>query len=400
MVDAVSQPSSNRFTVRYWMLIVILMLVRGIAWLPYTLVYRVGQSVGYVLFYTSGKERNIAKINLKMCFPSLSDKERTVLAKESFKSIGVGMAECAMLWLGPKRFWHDKVELEGLEHYENAIKNNKGVLFLGMHLTDLEIGGCMLGLKIPLNAFYRKNENPIIEDIMTQGRRRYLNTIPRDNTLKIVRSLKAGEAVWFAPDQDYGASGAEFVPFFNIPAATITATSRYVKLTGARVIPLTQQRILKGKKIRITMHPPLAIDGSDAVQEASTINQFIEQYVRRFPENYLWVHKRFKTRPNESDPSFYPQHQGWRKVTPSSYRYLLEKAEWIEKKNGVPYKIKNYQGIIYFIYRKQHWSDMFSPPYKKFIKDLPAEVIDGREYRFQGVVRRCKFKHCDLVYLQ
>lgn len=341
-----------------------------------------------------------ARINIQRCFPKLSAEDQELLVRQNLFSTGIGMLETAMLWFGPERNWSEITEIEGLEHLESAKQQGKGGLLLAFHLTSLEIGGCLLGKQFPIAALYRRNEHAYIEKQMTEGRKRFVHPIARENTREMVRWIKKNGFVWYAADQDYGRRQSIFVPFFNIPTATITATTRFVKLTGAPVLPMTQERI-DGRKLRITLHPPLQGMGKDAEQDALTINQFLESYLAEHPAEYLWVHRRFKTRPNESDPSFYPKKMRARPVTPLRYKDIIDAAEWIEQDhNDRPHRLKIGDSIIYFIYRDSMLPGNLKKKTRKFIQRHRNEHYDDAEYKFNGFVRPCSFKQCNLVYLE
>ncbi len=341
-----------------------------------------------------------ARINIKRCYPELSSEQQEQLVRQNLISTGIGMLETAMLWFGPERDWSQITEIVGLEHLEQAKQQGNGGLLLAFHLTSLEIGGCLLGKHFPIAALYRRNEHAYIETKMTDGRSRFVQPIARENTREMVRWIKKNGFVWYAADQDYGRKQSIFVPFFNIPTATITATTRFVKLTGAPVIPMTQERI-DGKKIRITLHPPLQDMGQDAEQDALTINQFLENYLTKHPAEYLWVHRRFKTRPNESDTSFYPKKMRARPVTPLRYKDIIEGAEWIENDSkNRPRRLLIGDSIIYFVYRDSTLHGSLKSKTKRLTQQHDKEVYEGFEYRFQGLVRPCSFKQCNLVYLE
>lgn len=402
--DSVSTKQNNSksfWSPVYWPSQLFFLIMRLLAFLPYPAIHRLGILMGKAMYRLAKSRVRIAQINIKKCFPHLSEVEQENLVKQNLISTGIGMLETAMLWFGPKRNWDNRLIIEGMEHLEQAKANGKGGLLLSFHLTSLEIGGSLLGTQMELAALYRKNEKALIEHKMTKGRGQYVHPIARENTRAMVRWIKKNGFAWYAADQDYGRKQSIFVPFFNIPTATITATTRFVKLTGAPVIPMTQQRIGNGKKIKVTLHPPLENMGTDAEQDAITINRFLEHYLKQHPEDYLWIHRRFKTRPTLSSPSFYPKKKKGRQVTPNRYRDIIEAAEWIEEKDGKPYRLKEKEALIYFYYRKETlFADKLGKHAKAWGETLDSETIDNQIFKFQGLTRYCPSQKCDLVYLE
>jgi len=190
-------------------------------------------------------------------------------------------------------------QLQGKEYLDAALAKGKGVILLSAHFTTLEIGGRLLAINTPFHVLYRSHKNPLFEAIMHQARSTHFEkAIPRNDMRGMIKSLKANTPVWYAPDQDFGRKNAVFVPFFNIPAATITSTSRLAKITGAQVVPFFQQRLPHDQGYQLNLLP--ALDnfpcGDDKI-DTRRINEIIEQQIRKQPEQYLWVHRRFKTRP-------------------------------------------------------------------------------------------------------
>ncbi|ODN42386.1 LpxL/LpxP family acyltransferase [Piscirickettsia litoralis] len=271
---------------------------RLFARLPYDVQMDVGRWLGRASLSFAKKRRNITEANLRHCFPELSEEalqHRLVLA---FESAGMGVAETMIAWFRPK-LDPKLCQIEGIAHLEAALRQKKGVLILGAHMTCLEVIGRFFAKAQPYRLLYRKHENPGFEALMSRARGDYVDElIDRSDVRKIVRSLKANWPIWYAPDQDFGIGNAVFAPFFGVQAATTVATSRLVKMTSCQVVPVSFYRLPHAQGYKITFHPAWTDfpKGSDE-QDCQRINQFIESVIFNAPEQYLWQHRRFKTRP-------------------------------------------------------------------------------------------------------
>lgn len=285
---------------RYWLLWLGLGLLWLLAQLPYWLLMRLGRGLGWVMYRLAGSRRKIAARNLELCFPELSADEREQLLRENFASTGMTFFEMAISWWWPAARLRKLGQVEGLEHIRQAEAEGQGVLLMAMHFTTLEMGGGLLGMQQPnLFGMYRPHKNPLFDYVQRRGREQRLQgVIERDDVRGMLKLLRGGGVIWYAPDQDYGAQRSIFVPLFGISAATVTATSKFARLGKARVIPFTQVRLADGSGYRLTVHAPLAdFPGESEEADCLRVNQWIEAAIRQHPEQYLWAHRRFKTRP-------------------------------------------------------------------------------------------------------
>ena len=283
----------------YWPLWMGLGLMWLTAHLPYRLQMGLGSLLGWFMYRFLPERRVYASINLKLCFPEFSDTQRQQLLKEHFTSLGKGMIETAIAWWTPANRLQKLHRVEGLEHFDAALEKGKGVILLGAHFTTLEIGVHLLALHRPFRAMYREHNNPLFDAIMRKRRESYLeHTHERRDVRGTMRSLKQNKVLWYAPDQDYGRKHSVFAPFFGVPAALITATSRMSKLSGAEVVPFFQTRREDGSGYDLKLLPALEnFPSDDDVADATAINHVIEEEIRLQPAQYLWVHRRFKTQP-------------------------------------------------------------------------------------------------------
>ncbi|MCL7462875.1 lipid A biosynthesis lauroyl acyltransferase [Pseudomonas sp. NW5] len=293
---------------RFWPLWFALGLLWLLVQLPYRALLRLGRLLGALMWHVAGERRRIAARNLELCFPELHPAARERLLRENFASSGIAFFEMAMSWWWPRERLARLAHIEGLEHLQAAQREGRGVILMSLHFTTLEIGAALLGQRHTIDGMYREHKNPLFDYIQRRGRERHnldATAIEREDVRAMLKVLRAGRAIWYAPDQDYGRKQSLFVPLFGIPAATVTATSKFARLGKAQVVPFTQQRLADGSGYRLVVHPPLAdFPGESEEADCLRVNQWVEQALRACPEQYLWAHRRFKTRP-EGEPSLY-----------------------------------------------------------------------------------------------
>lgn len=268
--------------------------------LPLWLLLQLGSLLGRVVWLVGGRRRRITEINLSLCFPDpeLTAVERRRLGRSTFRHLGISIAETLVAWLGPGRPLDHRVTLEGFDELRAAARSGRGVLLVGAHFACMEFIGGPLSRALALDVVYRRNRNPAWEWLQVRGRGRYFrNLIERDDARGIVRALRNGHVVWYAPDQDYGPRNAVFAPFFGVPAATLTATSRIATLTGAAVFFMAQHRDLGRRRWRVQVYPLPDFPTNAPDADARQLNLIIETAIRVDPAQYLWLHRRFKTPP-------------------------------------------------------------------------------------------------------
>ena len=269
--------------------------------LPYRALLRLGRWLGMGMYRVASERRRVAARNLELCFPQMPPVERKRLLKENFASTGIAFFEMAMSWWWPKARLAKLAHIEGLEHLQAAQRDGEGAILMALHFTTLEIGAALLGQRHTIDGMYREHRNALFDFVQRQGRERHnLDSlaVEREDVRGMIKLLRKGRAIWYAPDQDYGAKQSIFVPLFGIEAATVTATTHFARLGKARVIPFTQRRLEDGSGYRLVLHPPLeGFPGESEAADALRINQWVEQAVTECPEQYLWAHRRFKSRP-------------------------------------------------------------------------------------------------------
>lgn len=294
----------SRFALRYWPTWIGLGLLRLFEPLPYRLQMWMGRRLGELVYLLPSGFKRYAHRNLELCFPQQTAAQRATLLKEHFRSLGMGLFETGITWWSPDNRLLKLTMLEGLEHLDAALARGNGVILLSAHFTTLEIGARAICARRPANIMYRPTKNAVLERFLQRNRSRHAKrAIPRDDVRTLISALKTNEIVWYAPDQAYRKKGAEMVPLFGIPAATNTATSRLARMTGAAVLPYFPERLARGRGYRVTIQPMLDdFPGPDPKADALRFNRLIEAQIVRVPDQYLWIHRRFKgTTPDYPD---------------------------------------------------------------------------------------------------
>ncbi|MCX7514450.1 LpxL/LpxP family Kdo(2)-lipid IV(A) lauroyl/palmitoleoyl acyltransferase [Frateuria sp. STR12] len=268
-----------------------------IARLPYPLLLRLGRLLGALIRKLPSRRRHVAEANIALCFPELGAGEQAALVDAHLTDIGLMLVEFALGWMGSDRaIARIPTRIEGLEHLEAARARDQGVLLVGGHFSHLELCARLISRRIPIAGMYRRMDSAVFEWTVLRARLHYAAAMfEKDDIRGTVKYLRGGGTLWYAPDQDMRSKDSVFVPFFGVPAATITATHHLARMGQAQVIPFFHQR-LPGGGYAMRLGAPLAM-GGDAATDTARVNASIEQMVRAAPAQYLWVHKRFKTRP-------------------------------------------------------------------------------------------------------
>ncbi len=284
------------FTPRHWGSWAGLGVLRLVECLPYPAMRVVGRLIGKIARNLPLKYVRVARRNMELCLPGLSPSEREQLINRHFASLGMGVCESAMCWWSSDERIRSLSSVEGCEHLDRALQAGHGVILLTAHFTTLEISARIMNANRPICALYRPLKNPVIAAASNNSReQRARRAIKHDDIRGMVRALKNNEIVWYAPDQSFRKKGAQMVPFFGVPAATNTGTSRLAQLTGASVLYFSHERLPHGAGYRVVIHPPApSIPSDDAIADTQHFNGFIEAQVLRTPEQYWWIHRRFK----------------------------------------------------------------------------------------------------------
>jgi KDO2-lipid IV(A) lauroyltransferase len=266
---------------------------------PWPLVRRVAPTLGRVLGGLMRSRRRVAAINLALCFPELDAPARARLLDAHLRSLGLSVFEFLRAWWGPLAPLGRGFELEGLERLEAARADGRGVLLIGPHFTTLEICTRLLCQSAPIAGMYRPHDDAAMDWAVRHGRMGHATAMfSREELRPAIRHLKQGGILWFAPDQETRRGDSVFVPFFGRPAWSLTSTHQMARLSGARVLPLFHVRLPDGR-YRVEIGAPLEdFPTSDAVADTARVMALLEATIRRAPEQYLWMHKRFKRQPD------------------------------------------------------------------------------------------------------
>lgn len=291
---------------RYWPVWLAASILYLITWLPLPVIRKLGAGAGRLIALIVPRRAKVAKRNIELWNPSLSVDEVESLYRENIRRTGMALFETAMGWWWPTWRVQRAFEIEGAEHIEAARAAGKGVFGMALHNLNVEFACRGIGYSYPSIAFYRKHNNPLIDYLQYHGRNqsnKYM--IDKRNSKALLAAMEDKELCLYLPDQDYGPKQSIFVPFGGVKdTATTTATLMFIRRSDSVPMLITSQYTKKGYKIKI--YPPLlGLDEMEDHAALTLLNEHIDRAVKEQPESYLWMHKRFKTRPSKSSPSLY-----------------------------------------------------------------------------------------------
>lgn len=292
--------------IKYWPVLFGYALIRLLILLPYSVLMRLSQILIYLFYPFTKRRRKIITINISRCFPMLSQEEKQHLIKENLGSTLMSFFETALAYWAPNKKLQKLFEIEGLEHLNQSLQTGHGVILLSAHLTMFDLALRMLNMSLekPVHMLYRAHNNALFEYLIHQARKKHCQVVMGKKDLRsILNSLASNHAVWYAPDQNFSYHMV-FAPFFGIQAATVTGTSRIARESKAKVVPFFFHRKPHYQGYTLTLQPALTNFPDNDLNDTIRINQLIEQAVKQHPEQYLWAHRRFKTRP-VGEPPFY-----------------------------------------------------------------------------------------------
>jgi lipid A biosynthesis lauroyl/palmitoleoyl acyltransferase len=272
--------------------------------LPFNVQVFIGKYTGRILYRIMSRFRKIATINISNCFPQKNRYQIEHLVKQNFEAIGISFFETADAFFASNEKIEKKSTINNQHYLTDALENGQGVILLSGHFMPLMLGGRVLLLMHTIANIYRPQNNKLFDEIM---RKRFIKNgalmIKTKDIKSMIKALKSGMPIWYAPDQDFGEQNSVFAPFFNIPTATLNATSRLASIPNTKVIPFLFSRTSSGYEL--TFERPIAdYPNENEVENATKTNKILQSQILKAPEQYLWIHRRFKTR-KKDDPSYY-----------------------------------------------------------------------------------------------
>lgn len=277
-----------------------------IHFLPFRAIVAIGNGLGLLLYPFARERRRIGEINLKLCFPEMSDAAHARLVRAHFRMFLRGLIERCILWWSSAARINSLIRVEGVEHFE-AVKGRPMIL-LTPHFVGMDVGGQWVAQQVDTVCMYANQKSRYLTGLLLQKRARFRNQhlYSRQQGLRpILKGMRDNLPFIYPPDQDQGVKDGAFIPFFGVPAATMTSVPRIAKMTGAKIVPAITRVLPGGAGYVLTFYPAWEnYPTGDDIADTRRMNEFIEQRVLEMPEQYFWLHKRFKTRP-EGEPKFY-----------------------------------------------------------------------------------------------
>jgi KDO2-lipid IV(A) lauroyltransferase len=274
--------------------------------LPLGILAKLGEWTGMLLFMLGHERREVARTNLRLCFPQWSDARREQILRMHFRAFGRNLLEHGILWWSSRERIKKLVRIEGLENWQ-AVKD-KPVIWLAPHFVGLDMGGSRIHAEFPAVSMYSMQKHSLVNALLLHGRTRFGTSIlvsRHEGIRPVIKALRDSVPLYYLPDMDYGPRDSLFVPFFGVLAATIPTLSRLVRITGAKVVPCVTRQLRGGEGYVLKFYPAWEhFPGNDIEADTRRMNEFIEERVLEMPEQYFWLHKRFKTRP-QGEPKPY-----------------------------------------------------------------------------------------------
>ena len=274
--------------------------------LPFRILVGIGRGLGLLLYLLATERRRVADINLRLCFPQLNETQRAHLIRNHFIMFGRGLIERTLLWWGSREQICSLIRVEGVEHFE--ARKGQPTILLTPHFVGMDVGGSWIAQHTDTVCMYANQKNVYLTELLLKMRIRFgkQRLYSRQQGLRpILKGMREGMPFIYPPDQDQGVRDGAFIPFFGVPAATMTSVPRIAQITGAKVVPSITRLLPGGEGYVLTFYPAWEnYPSGDDIADTRRMNEFIEQRVLEMPEQYFWLHKRFKTRP-EGDKKFY-----------------------------------------------------------------------------------------------
>ena len=317
--------------------------------LPYPFVRSIGRTLGRVLYRIKSR-RLVVEANLRYCFNKKTFDERQYMAKRHFLALGEGFAELALAWYKPLNKLQKYHTIKGLEHYEKAKASGQGILLLGYHTTNLELAAAVMAQHIDFAAFYRPNDDPAIDEEINAGRKNHYTLISKGNILSTMKWLKGTGDLLITPDQDMSHHQTVFAPFFGNPACTLTSPQRIAKLGKAKVLPVSYHKNKQGV-MTIEVLPEIEFTGDDYI-DCTMTNKILEACVMQAPEQYYWIHRRFKTLPEGQRSVYYQKPPKLKSISAEQHDGALYSGKILSRDSGLPKLVRTIDGQLLNVFHR------------------------------------------------
>ncbi len=363
---------------RYWVTRAALGLMQLVAPLPYRTQQRLGRALGRALMRLSRRRRLIVRTNLRGCFPNLAPAQLDALVRRNFEATGVSLCELARCWYAPQSLV-DIGRVSGMEHLEAALNAGKGAQIVTFHLTGFEIGASVLARLQPLTAVYAPSDDPVFEAHCRRGRLRNAAAIvARHDVRAMLRCLKRNGVLWYTADEGSSLGREIRLPFLGVETGFLPTSSRFTRLTGAPVIPLTQRRLPGEDHVEVTLHAPLEeITGEDEARDTRCVVEFFERHLREHPEDYLWARRRFGVA--RRDGTHRSGRARRRTLSARRYRKIVGRAEVLERVDGKPRTLLTPEGeVVKLFHRSDRVSlDWVVSPARRHLREMQRRRAQG-----------------------
>ncbi|MCS6177584.1 LpxL/LpxP family Kdo(2)-lipid IV(A) lauroyl/palmitoleoyl acyltransferase [Shewanella baltica] len=300
--------SSSLYHPKHWPMWFGVFLMRLTQLLPLSWQMKLGKGLGRLVMKFAGSRTHTARRNLSLCFPEMSEAQREALLTRNFEETGKAIFDTINAWWWSDEKVQQHMSITGKEHVQDTLDAGHGVILFAVHCLPLEMGARIFGQFQPGVGVYRPHNNPVMEYLQVKGRlRSNKGLVSKRDLRQMVRCLRNPDVIWYTADQDFGRSSAVFIPLYAMPdAATITGATTLAKLGKAKVLPFFVERTEGDEGYRIEVMPPLDnFPGEDELADAIRGNKIIESIIDKNRAQYMWLHRRFKTRPDPTDKSLY-----------------------------------------------------------------------------------------------
>ncbi|MBI3897540.1 MAG: lipid A biosynthesis acyltransferase [Gammaproteobacteria bacterium] len=288
------------FAPRHWGMWLVVLFLGGIALLPLIVSRALGALFGWLMYLANAKRRRIARVNLRLCFPEKSERQRRRLLRRHYRVYGQSFTDLGHLAWNSRKRLKRMVRFRGIQHYRDQLRQGRHVILLVPHCVGMNLGGAVLSAEHATFSMYKPQRNAVVNWFINRGRMRFgAELLGRQQGLRpVVHGLQQGRVFYYLPDEDFGPKHSVFAPFFGVSTATLPTLGRLTGMTDAVVIPCFARLLPWGRGYEVVLYPPLAdFPTGNALEDATHMNQALEVGIRAMPEQYLWTFKLFKTRP-------------------------------------------------------------------------------------------------------